>query len=445
MRIRVLSLLAGSWILLVLATSPAFAHGDVKIDSVSVTDLGDGFLLVEADGHGFVREKKPFNVTIAGVSQTDSCTVRSNLLFDCLVRADDHPPGEYVISAWHGKETKLNHKVLSITSFTVGAVGPQGPQGEQGIQGLKGDNGAPGIQGLTGDKGEQGIQGLTGDQGEQGLPGEPATLPLCSRILSVVENPPPTTIQLEIDIPCPPGDTAVSGGYRLPAAVGTPITHPLITDQPGPVRTAEACNVTRSQASTRIVDGERSESWQITISSTRNVAITGIPGQAEPPTGSDPIVMFPTPDTTNGGGVPSEGDVISDTMPNPNSEPPVTIVSGSTITFISIPDPDSEPFVSNCFTAGTQFVAEALCCNFKSSVPDIPPTPGDACGDLCAPSDVCASGDFACGSSPVALCQPRPELCTTQVDPVCGCDGQTYSNECEALRAGTDVASTGEC
>ncbi|MBT5030869.1 MAG: Kazal domain-containing protein [Proteobacteria bacterium] len=42
-------------------------------------------------------------------------------------------------------------------------------------------------------------------------------------------------------------------------------------------------------------------------------------------------------------------------------------------------------------------------------------------------------------------CMDRPEVCTAVFDPVCGCDGMTYSNSCAATAAGISVNSAGAC
>lgn len=42
-------------------------------------------------------------------------------------------------------------------------------------------------------------------------------------------------------------------------------------------------------------------------------------------------------------------------------------------------------------------------------------------------------------------CTKRPEACTEQYQPVCGCDGLTHGNACSAASAGVSVASAGEC
>ncbi len=61
----------------------------------------------------------------------------------------------------------------------------------------------------------------------------------------------------------------------------------------------------------------------------------------------------------------------------------------------------------------------------------------------CAPEQFCEKRRGACDS--IGLCALRPEVCTTELDPVCGCDGNTYINACEAARAGVSVGSLGSC
>ena len=40
---------------------------------------------------------------------------------------------------------------------------------------------------------------------------------------------------------------------------------------------------------------------------------------------------------------------------------------------------------------------------------------------------------------------PAPEFCPAVYEPVCGVDGVTYSNVCDANRARVEIAYTGEC
>ena len=42
-------------------------------------------------------------------------------------------------------------------------------------------------------------------------------------------------------------------------------------------------------------------------------------------------------------------------------------------------------------------------------------------------------------------CIKAPEVCTQDYNPVCGCDGETYGNQCMANAAKMQVDTVGEC
>lgn len=72
---------------------------------------------------------------------------------------------------------------------------------------------------------------------------------------------------------------------------------------------------------------------------------------------------------------------------------------------------------------------------------------GGRLGDTCGADELCVYSESAqCGwADATGTCQPQPTFCTEHYDPVCGCDGVTYSNECKAHAAGVSVQHTGTC
>lgn len=76
---------------------------------------------------------------------------------------------------------------------------------------------------------------------------------------------------------------------------------------------------------------------------------------------------------------------------------------------------------------------------------------GKACGaragNTCAEDEYCAyEPSQMCGwADATAVCEKKPEMCTMQHDPVCGCDQKVYSNACAAAAAGTGVLKKGDC
>jgi len=68
-----------------------------------------------------------------------------------------------------------------------------------------------------------------------------------------------------------------------------------------------------------------------------------------------------------------------------------------------------------------------------------------ACMDdtQCQPGDYCARPAGRCNGP--GVCSGTPHACPCFVAPVCGCDGVTYGNSCEAAAVGVSVADPGAC
>jgi hypothetical protein len=114
--------------------------------------------------------------------------------------------------------------------------------------------------------------------------------------------------------------------------------------------------------------------------------------------------------------------------------------------------------------AGATFCAEIArgCCIMSGGVPQGPNSAcGDGtdpdnsgCGQMCGgitgipctdPATYCKLPDGHCCCDFMGTCEPIAEVCVDVWEPVCGCDGITYGNDCEAAAAGMSVDYEGEC
>ena len=75
---------------------------------------------------------------------------------------------------------------------------------------------------------------------------------------------------------------------------------------------------------------------------------------------------------------------------------------------------------------------------------------GDSCGGfignvLCVKGEFCQHAAGQCASNLPGACAAVPQSCPSIDKPVCGCNGKTYANDCELMRAQVSLRHDGAC
>ncbi|GMV42416.1 MAG: hypothetical protein AMXMBFR64_41320 [Myxococcales bacterium] len=112
-----------------------------------------------------------------------------------------------------------------------------------------------------------------------------------------------------------------------------------------------------------------------------------------------------------------------------------TLPSACPAQFTPVCDCEGASWANPClaWAAGKNIAAAGEC-------PNAPTCTGN--GD-CLPDELCAKAPGACGAT--GFCSLRPTACPLTSATVCGCDGSSWLNACQAAAAGVTVAKEGPC